>query len=93
MSDGKKPVPEEVEDEVRRLRSAVSAANLRTQYYADQLDDIFSENEALRERLATSQNQMRIMRHSTVWRAGAVFRRAKRTAGVIVRNVIRMIPS
>ncbi len=82
---------ESVDDELRRLRAAVENSNLRADFFADQLSDVLSENEALRERLITNQNQMRIMRHSVVWRAGGVFRKSKRLAGVVVRNVIGMI--
>lgn len=78
-------------EEIRRLRSSVQTANLRTQFYADQLAGVIAENEVLRERLVASQNQMRIMRHSVVWRAGGALRGGKRFAGVVVRNIIGMI--
>lgn len=80
-------------EEMRRLRAAVDDSNLRVQFYADQISGLVAENEALRERLTVNQNQMRIMRHSAVWRAGAVLRRSKRLAGVVVRNVIGMVRS
>ncbi len=78
-------------EEIRRLRSAVEGANIRVKLYADQVSELSADNAELQERLIATQNQMRIMRHSLVWRAGSIFRLAKRQAGVVVRNLIGMV--
>ena len=78
-------------EELRRLRGAVEGANIRVKLYADQVSELAADNAELQERLIATQNQMRIMRHSLVWRAGAVFRLTKRQVGVVVRNLIGMV--
>ena len=88
---GDNPQVEISADELRRLRGAVGSANKRVSFYAAQVTDLSVENARLQDQLRASHGQLRIMRHSVVWRAGAVLRQSKRLAGIVVRNVVGMV--
>lgn len=82
-----------LEEENRRLRHMLATSEDRTAHYAALFQKEAHNNEALTEMVRTAQAQMRIMRRSKVWQAGAVFRLARRSAGTVARNVGRLLHS
>ncbi len=76
--------------ENRRLRAALTQAHEKNAHLARENEDLIFRNEELAERSREAHAQMRLMRASTSWKAGAGFRYARRMGGKVIRNLRRV---